>query len=35
MENDEVHIADRGEQGVSILLRPTAAAASALLARAG
>ena len=35
MENDEVHIADGGEQGVSIVLRPTAAAASALLARAG
>jgi hypothetical protein len=35
MENDEVHIADSGEQGVAIVLRPTAAAASALLARAG
>ena len=35
MENDEVHIADGGEQGVSIVLRPTGAAASALLTRAG
>ena len=33
MENDEVHIADSGEQGVAIVLRPTAAAASALRPR--
>jgi len=35
MANDEVHIADGGAEGISIVLRPTAAVASALLARAG